>query len=555
MRKLFILLIGFILPIQIFAQAEMWVARYDEYGQGSGAFAMAVDDSGYIYVTGSSFDTISLPDYATIKYNSSGDTIWSRRYNGPDKYSADDAYAIAVDKSGNVYVTGRSSGIGTYYDYATVKYNSSGDEMWVRRYTYGGSNSDVPIALTVDNNGNVYVTGESCSGADFDYATIKYDSLGNTLWTRRYNGPSNYDDDASAIVVDGDGNVYVTGRSASSISYDYLTIKYNSAGDTVWVRRYGKPGYVDNEANAIAVDDSGNVYVGGMINDTISSNFGLIKYNSSGDTMWSRIYSRTTKGYGNAYKRISAITEGKGNKMLWSYDGITALTLDKSGNVYVTGMSYTSATYYDCATIKYNSSGDTMWVRRYDGPSHRGDGARALTLDNSGNVYVTGWSHDTVTNADYLTIKYSSSGNEEWIQKYDGPINDQDNSYAIALDNKGYVYVTGSSLGFTGFDYATIKYSCVGVEEEKSNIKNQKLNIQIFPNPFVSKTVVSGSSSGGFRSAQQGEETKIQIYDIAGKLVETTKDNIVGKNLKSGIYFARVNDSKPVKIVKMSYIR
>ncbi|MDD2891313.1 MAG: SBBP repeat-containing protein, partial [bacterium] len=122
MGKILFLFIGFILPLQIFAQNEMWVARYDgPYGTGGfdHAFAMAIDDSGYIYVTGTSLDTTLCTDYATIKYNSAGDTVWVRRYNGPDKYSDDDAYAIAVDKNGNVYVTGRSTGIGTYYDYAT----------------------------------------------------------------------------------------------------------------------------------------------------------------------------------------------------------------------------------------------------------------------------------------------------------------------------------------------------------------------------------------------------------------------------------------------------
>lgn len=240
--KRILLFVGFILPIQIFAQ--VWVARYTgQVGSGgpNNAFAIAVDDSGYIYVTGTSYDTLSDMDYATIKYNSSGDTVWVRRYNGPDN-SADDACAIAVDKNGNVYVTGESAGIGTYYDYATVKYNSAGDAMWSRRYNYSSSiyNADGAYAIAIDKNGNVYVTGESDSGngSNYDYATIKYDSLGNTLWVKRYNGPNNKGDAAYAIVADNSGNVYVTGVSPGLTSCDYATIKYNSSGDTVWVRRY-----------------------------------------------------------------------------------------------------------------------------------------------------------------------------------------------------------------------------------------------------------------------------------------------------------------------------
>lgn len=234
------MLIGFMLPVQIFAQ--VWVARYDKYGIGSGAVAIAVDDSGYVYITGDSFDTTFSEDYVTIKYNSSGDTVWVRRYNGPDKYSADNAFAIAVDKNGNVYVTGRSTGIGTDYDYATVKYNNTGNEMWVKRYNYSTTNYnwDGAYAIAVDNNGNVYVTGASDSGngSNYDYATIKYDSLGNTLWERRYNGPNNKLDAAYVLTVGNNGNVYVTGVSRGLTYTDYATIKYNGSGDTAWVRRY-----------------------------------------------------------------------------------------------------------------------------------------------------------------------------------------------------------------------------------------------------------------------------------------------------------------------------
>ena len=131
MKKVFILAIGFILPIQISAQIQQWVARYT--GNGNAAKAIALDSSGNVYVTGFSYGSGTGDDYATIKYNTSGDTMWIRRYNGLGN-GDDAARAIALDVSGNVYVTGLSRGSGTGYDYATIKYNSSGDTVWVRRY-------------------------------------------------------------------------------------------------------------------------------------------------------------------------------------------------------------------------------------------------------------------------------------------------------------------------------------------------------------------------------------------------------------------------------------
>ena len=113
-----------------------------------------------------------------------------------------------------MYVTGMSYGSGTAYDYATIKYNSSGDTMWVRRYNGPGNSDDEATAIAVDGSGNVYVTGYSDgSGTCYDYATIKYNSSGDTMWVRRYNGPGNSNDEANAIAVDGSGNVYVTGYS------------------------------------------------------------------------------------------------------------------------------------------------------------------------------------------------------------------------------------------------------------------------------------------------------------------------------------------------------
>jgi len=125
-------------------------------------------------------------------------------------------------------VTGWSIGGGTYSDYATIKYYPNGDTAWVRRYNGPGDSTDYAYDMAVDDSGNVYVTGESYgSGTDKDYATIKYYPNGDTAWVKRYNGPGDDDDAASAIAVDGSGNVYVTGESrGSGTGGDYATIKY-----------------------------------------------------------------------------------------------------------------------------------------------------------------------------------------------------------------------------------------------------------------------------------------------------------------------------------------
>src|SRR5262249_20705242 len=150
--------------------------------------------------TGDSFD------FVTIKYNSAGVQQWASAYNGPGN-SMDRAFALKVDSSGNVYVTGASVGATSGLDYATVKYSSAGAQQWAARYNGPGNDFDSPTALELSDAGDVYVTGRSASAsAGLDFATIKYSTTGTQLWVARYNGPGNGDDEAHAMTRDANGD-------------------------------------------------------------------------------------------------------------------------------------------------------------------------------------------------------------------------------------------------------------------------------------------------------------------------------------------------------------
>lgn len=371
---------------------------------------------------------------------------WTNRYNGPANDS-DIANAITCDGSSNVIVTGSSVGAGSASDYATIKYSGTGVPLWTNRYNGPGNGVDEARAIWVDSNGDLFVTGRSAgSGSGADYATIKYSSAGVPSWTNRYNGPGNSTDWSQAIAVDGSGSPFVTGYSfstASAGSDDYATIKYSSAGVPLWTNRYNGSGDGIDRANAIAIDGIGNVFVAGHSDGNGSgADFVTLKYSNSGAALWTNRYNGPWDGN----------------------DIARAIKVDSIGNVFVTGESVGVEGNYDYVTIKYSNSGVPLWTNRYNGPGNGGDVANAIAVDGSGNVLVTGYSTGSGSSSDFTTLKYSNSGTPLWTNRYDGPVSGIDQALAVAVDGRGSVFVTGVSAGTgSGDDYVTIKYSNAGM--------------------------------------------------------------------------------------------
>src|SRR5262245_16357618 len=239
------------------AQAQGGIPLWTNFYNGptntySHAKAVAVDGSGNVFVTGyAAIVNGSDFDYVTVKYSNAGAPLWTNRYAGPGD-GWDDPCCIVVDSSGNVIVTGLSDHSGndsshTNFDYATIKYSNAGVPLWTNRYNGPGNAADTARAIAVDASGNVFVTGTSIGISD-DYATIKYSNAGTPLPTKRYNGSGKAGDTARAIAVETSGNVFVTGSSwGTGGLYDYATIKYSNAGVPLWTNYYDAVGYGNDE--------------------------------------------------------------------------------------------------------------------------------------------------------------------------------------------------------------------------------------------------------------------------------------------------------------------
>jgi hypothetical protein len=320
-----------------------WDSRYDARRNGHDvATGAAFDSAGNVYVTGRSEDSDSKQsdikhfDYYTIKYDKNrGRTKWGARYNSPGN-GHDRATGIAVDEAGYVYVTGFSYD-GPNNDIVTIKYDpNNGNPVWPEVLTYGVGLGGEAAAIAV-RGGFVYVTGRMQGGAtDFDYITIKYATNGDFIWARTYNNsPVDGHDEAVALAVDAEGNVFVTGLSSNGPDDDYVTIKYNSFGNLDWEMRFDGENGID-EATDIAVDSVGDVYVTGR-SQVSGTNFDYytIKYDNSGNLIWRARYD-------NSLSTDEAVAIAIFEDPLLGYV-----------HVYVTGRSNGSGTGFDYATVKY----------------------------------------------------------------------------------------------------------------------------------------------------------------------------------------------------------
>ncbi len=412
--------------------------------ESDGAYAVATDDLGGIYVTGGFMDTVDFDpdggdphtsngdtDAYLSKFDTNGNFQWARTWGGSDN---DYGRGIAADGNGNVYVTGKFRGIADFdpnggdphtsngdNDVFLSKFDSSGNFEWA--HTWGGSDREQSLGAAADGSGNVYVTGVFEDTVDFDpdpgdedlhtsgvdssdVFLSKFDSSGNHEWAQTWGATVGY-----GVAADGPGNVYVTGSFEDTVDFnpdpgvedphtsngsgDIYLSKFDSSGNFEWARTWG--GETGDQGAAVAIDGYANVYVTGNFTSTAdfdpdggdphTSNGDrdsfLSKFDSSGSFEW-------------------ALTWGGS-----SWDISTGVAIDGLENVYVAGEfkatvdfdpdggdPHTSNGFTDRSLSKFDSMGNFGWARTWGGPGW--DMGIGVAADSSGNSYVAGTFEGTV---------------------------------------------------------------------------------------------------------------------------------------------------------------
>ena len=527
MKKLHLILIinCLLLIVNCYSQpvTQEWVRRFSGFqsGTGSGGRSIKLDSMGNIYVLAGAWTDSTYGDIGLLKYNSSGVLLWAAYYNSPENLD-EHSEAFAITNDGDVYITG-SIGINFVYHILTVKISSEGNVKWVKVFDSGGPPSGADN-IAIDKYGNVAITGGAAEGNSSYSLVVKYNSNGDTLWSRKLTQLGVFSV-TTDLVIDDSCNIYATGYyDPEQYKSHYLTLKYSTNGDLMWYSTYNyDPGYQNGSAHSIALDLDGNVYIVG-VSSTLAPNYWdncLVKINSNGVIQWARAY----KGIG-------------GNNACSVTPANVCVSADGERIYYSTACEDEWFSYAEFITLAYNSSGDSIWVRRF--PIHIFGmpqyNPASLKLDRYNNIYIVGSVYyQTTSGDDYVTIKYLPNGTQHWVTTYNGPlINSHDHAVDLAVDTNLNVYVTGTSSRQNNpilWDAATIKYNQPnGITSNNNEVPEEFKLHQNYPNPFNSITLIT-------YELPHRSNVKLSLYNITGQLVRT----LVKSEQNTGYYSLAVN--------------
>ncbi len=418
-----------------------------------------------------------------------GTILWDDTYTSRPA-DADNVKGLAIDDKGTLALAGSINAKDGSYSYLTVKYSTYGAMEWAREFNSSWYN--IGRAVTFDKNGNIYVAGasynldnprDSYSRSYYtDYHIVKYSPAGEPLMEFVASGFKKNNDPAG-IVVDGSGNIYVTGTAKTSTdTYPiFYTVKFDPAGAIQWEK--SDDGGAESYATGIKVAPDGNIVVAGWYKNpsTDNSDIRVLRYDaSSGKTLMDASYN-------------SEFDDEKAS----------GVAVDADGNILVAGE--TSANDGVTLTLKYGPDGRLLWANLYRGSEYKNHG-NAVAVDRDGNTYVAGKAVKDEQSGDWMLLVYDRDGRLVFDKAY--PVGGDASAEGITVDVYGNIAITGNvimpgqlsfikTLRLEGF---TQRQSQAATPEQSARSLDLKKNIRLAqpPRPMIRKVnlVVNRAGKG-----------------------------------------------------------
>ncbi len=467
--------------------------------------------------------------------------IWSKIWGGQGLMD-DNGYSCTSDGSGFLYVTGTTKSSTGNVDVITIKYSlSNGDTVWTRTYNGPANKEDDGLDCCLSGDGYLYVTGYSNLGltdTDLQLLLLKYNVSNGTLVYAKYYGSSSGspvpDETGYTCAYDGT-NIYVSGMYYDGNNNLMKLWKFSPSGDTLWTRSISNAN--SDQFYGCAADNNGNVYATYYTRTGNVEKIGVVKFNSSGTLQWSKIT-------GDAKDTTLS-------------NNLTACSI--SGNsIFVTGLAGTTGDRYGI-TVKLSNSGDTLWTARNNSSSIYDQNHRCRA-DSQGNLYVCGTRYNG-TNDDWTILKYNGlNGNLMWTVVYNYTGNNSDYAIDCALDNSGNLYATGFvNMNLGNSEIYTVKYqSTVGITPINGYVPDKFSLSQNYPNPFNPETSIQFS-------IKENAYTTLKVCDIRGCEIGSPVNGFLmpgiyaakfdGSNLSSGVYFYTLKAGNFCETKKMLIIK
>lgn len=348
---------------------------------------------------------------------------------------------IAKDSYGNTYICGATWDIpNANYDAFLQKIDKKGNTLWTQ--TFGGASLDFFTNIFILHDTAIYVTGLT-TNTSADLLTVKYTSAGVERWHNSFDGAYHSYDCGGDLIANDSGAVFVTGGSFNSnlLFSDMVVLKLaNSNGQILLSNFWDNPTYHLNDVANKITFDSKYIFIAGVTGSATNV-----------------YHYATVKFYKNnlSYGGVSISTATNSTTV----DEVKDLKEDATG-IYLVGKTKTATSGYNMCLIKLDTSLNTVFAVNFDGGNNLNDEFNGIVLDNSGNIFCTGYASITSSNKKYVTMKFNSSGTTQWTKYYSDTLSGDSEATGIAIDNAQNVYVTGfSQSAINQLNFHTIKYA------------------------------------------------------------------------------------------------